>query len=490
MKKYLRINDKDNVIVALEDLSFGDNLNNLVIKEDIKRGHKVALFDIKKGELIIKYGMPIGRAKEDILKGYHVHTSNTQTNLDEERTFSYTPNIVKVEENNDEVVNCYLREDGSVGIRNQLYVIPSVGCINKEALKLVEEFKKTHHLSANYDGIMVLTHPYGCSQLSTDFVNTKKAIINLALNPNAGGVLIFGLGCENNQVSKIKEVLDTYPNKRIEYLVAQEVEDSLKEGLKKLEILYDKLVTFKRTKVSLSKIRVGLKCGGSDGMSGITANPLIGKYSDYLVSHNATSVLTEIPEMFGAEQIMLNRAINKDVYDKLLNVINDFKDYYKRNNQPIYENPSPGNKEGGITTLEDKSLGCIEKSGKTPVMDILQYNERIKINGLNILSAPGNDMVASTALGLSGCQLILFSTGRGTPFSSFIPTVKISSNTDLFLKKHDWIDFDSGLINQENSKEVLDSFIKYIKKVINGEYTKGEINDYYDIAIFKNGVTL
>ena len=490
MKEYIKINELDNVIIALSDMSKGDIVQDITLLEDIRRGHKIALKDIKKGEHIIKYGHVIGLATLDISKGSWVHTHNVKTTLDsEDRKFTYNPKFNEVQIKDDIKVKAYVRDNGLVGIRNELFIIPTVGCVNGEAKNLEKRFIELHK-DMTIDGIHAITHPYGCSQMGDDKENTKESLADIILNPNAGGVLVIGLGCEENQISELVKCLGSYNPKRIKFMEIQKVLDDEEEGLKLLDEIYNEMKGDKRELTSLSNIRVGLECGGSDGLSGITANPLIGLFSDFIISHGGTTVLTEVPEMFGAEDVLLNRCINKDVYDKLLYIIDDFKDYYRRNNQVIFENPSPGNKEGGITTLEDKSCGCVEKGGQSPVVDVLAHTERIKKNGLNVLSGPGNDLVATTALMMSGCQLVLFSTGRGTPLGSFIPVVKISTNTELYNRKPHWIDFDSGLINNENKMEVLNDFIKYIIDVIEGKPTNAEKNDIREIAIFKRGVTL
>ncbi|MCR5564573.1 MAG: altronate dehydratase family protein [Gammaproteobacteria bacterium] len=490
MKEYIKINENDNVIIALCDMVKGDQVENITLLEDIRRGHKIALKDIKVNEHIIKYGHVIAIATKDIKKGSWVHTHNVKTTLDsEDRKFTYNPKFNEVKLEEDIKVKAYKRDNGLVGIRNELFIVPTVGCVNGEAKNLEKRFLSLHQ-DLSIDGVHAITHPYGCSQMGDDKENTKESLADIILNPNAGGVLVIGLGCEENQIGELEKCLGSYNPKRIKFMEIQKVLDDEEAGLKLLEEIYSEMKDDKRELVSLSNIRVGLECGGSDGLSGITANPLIGLFSDFIIKHGGTTVLTEVPEMFGAEDVLLNRCINKDVYDKLLYIIDDFKDYYRRNNQVIFENPSPGNKEGGITTLEDKSCGCVEKGGQSPVVDVLAHTERVKKNGLNVLSGPGNDLVATTALMMSGCQLVLFSTGRGTPLGSFIPVVKISTNTDLYNRKPHWIDFDSGLINNDNKEEVLKDFIKYIIDVIEGKQTKAEINDIREIAIFKRGVTL
>ena len=383
----------------------------------------------------------------------------------------------------------YHRKNGQVGIRNELWVIPTVGCINSQAKNIVEMFLKQNE-DLQIDGAYAFTHPYGCSQMGDDLINTRQTLQNIVTHPNAGGVLVIGLGCENNLLSTFKDTLGEYDDERIKFINFQSVGDEVASSLEILNQLYELMKTDKREKSDLSKIRIGLKCGGSDGLSGITANPLLGRLSDYIVNYNGSMVLTEIPEMFGAETILMEKCDNQEVFDKYVNLINNFKTYYKRHNQVIYENPSPGNKEGGITTLEDKSLGCIQKGGTAKVVDILEHTEKLNKSGLNIISAPGNDLVSTTTLGMCGCQLVLFTTGRGTPFGGFIPTIKVASNNDLAQKKPNWIDFNAGNYSQESADLILGEFIDLIIDVINGKKTRNEINNFREFAIFKNGVTL
>lgn len=491
-KKYI-IHKQDNVLISLDHT------------EDRIRGHKYALRDIREGEAVIKYGQPIGVAIKDITKGRHVHTHNLKTMLNDLIDYKYTPNInesIKThsteKDYSEKFVNVYDRHNNEVGIRNELWIIPTVGCVNGVANRIIDVFKSRCMDSGinlnkidSFDGIYAYTHNYGCSQMGDDHVNTRKTLQNIARHPNVGGVLILGLGCENNQIETFKETFGDYDTSRIKFLVSQQVGDEVEEGCKLVEELFEEMIGDKRVEKSLASIRIGLECGGSDGLSGITANPLIGHFSDYLIKHGGTTVLTEVPEMFGAETILMNRCINQSVFEKMVEMINDFKNYYKRHNQVIYENPSPGNKDGGISTLEDKSLGCTTKAGNGQVVDVLKHTDRLTKSGLNIISAPGNDAVATTTLGMSGCHLVLFSTGRGTPFGGFIPTVKIATNTPLYNLKPNWIDFNAGqLVEGISMEEMHEQFVDKIISIINGEKTKQEDNNYREITIFKNGVTL
>lgn len=506
MKRNIQIHPKDNVVVALQNLQPGDNIQFkdevIAISEFIPFGHKIALRRIGKGENVIKYGFPIGHTNQNIAKGGWVNEMNLDTNLSGIDTYTWhheqvsTPSLFKAD-TNDLMFNGYVRATGEVGIRNELWIIPTVGCVNDTATKLVQLLKEETQQSAQkMDAIVALRHPYGCSQLGDDHANTRQILCDLALHPNAGAVLILGLGCENNQASAMRQVIEqklqcAIDPKRIQFLNTQEVEDEIAVGMEKLRALYNFASLDKRTVAPLSSLRIGLKCGGSDGFSGITANPLLGRYSDYIVEKGGTTVLTEVPEMFGAETLLMNRCSTEALFTKTVHLINDFKDYFIANKQPIYQNPSPGNKKGGISTLEDKSLGCVQKAGTSQVCDVLAYGERITTSGLNLLSAPGNDLVASTALVAAGCQIILFTTGRGTPFGTCVPTVKVATNSTLAQRKANWIDFDAGKLLVEPQEDVLNLFICQLNAIINGkQLTQNEKTNSRSIAILKTGVTL
>ncbi|NMM63985.1 altronate dehydratase [Clostridium sp. P21] len=495
MKNVIKINENDNVVVALTDLQKGEivEIDNekVSLKEAVKRGHKIAIRKIKLNENIIKYGFPIGHAICDISEGEWVHTHNAKTNLDGIKDYNFNQRLIKnVFENKNLTFKGYRRDNGNVGIRNELWIVPTVGCINGIADKVIEKFKAELG-NLNIDNTLVLKHNYGCSQLGDDHKNTRTILVDAVKHPNAGGVLVMGLGCENNNMDEFKNALGEFDEKRVKFLVAQEVSDEIEEGVKLLKELYENMKNDKREEVPLSELKIGLKCGGSDGFSGITANPLVGKFSDWLIAQGGTTILTEVPEMFGAETLLMDRTENKEVFDKTVHLINDFKEYFMNYNQPVYENPSPGNKAGGITTLEDKSLGCTQKAGTETVVDVLKYGETLKTKGLNLLSAPGNDLVAASALAAAGCQMVLFTTGRGTPFGSFVPTMKISTNSEIYKLKPHWIDFNAGtLVEDKTLDSLLEEFIEYIIKVASGEVVNNEKNEFREIAIFKNGVTL
>lgn len=492
MKDYIIINPIDNVAVVLRPFSKGEKLENITLLEDIPQAHKVALKPIKKGENVIKYGAPIGHATADIMVGCHVHTHNVATNLDDVISYRYEPKYPEVLGYlSDRTVDVYERSTGEYGIRNELWIIQTVGCVSGMAKDIIEKFKAENDTS-KIDGIYTFQHPFGCSQMGADLNLTRTLLQDMVKHPNAGGVLVLGLGCEENLISTFKETLGSYDEKRTRFLVAQEVEDEVLEGAKILKELYEQMKNDKRVTKPLSVLRIGLKCGGSDGMSGITANPLLGRLSDFLSLNGATTVLGEVPEMFGAEQLLMARAKDEATFDKIVDLINEFKVYFKNHNQVIYDNPSPGNKKGGITTLEDKSLGCTQKAGAAVVQDVLKMGERIKTNGLNLLCTPGNDLVATTTLGCAGCQMVLFTTGRGTPFGGFIPTVKIATNTALATHKANWIDYNAGdLVDKKDMNQLLEDFIDLICDIASGKkQAKNEINHFREISIFKDGVVL
>lgn len=452
--------------------------DNVEIREN---GHKYALSKINKGQDVIKYGFPIGVATCDIEIGEHVHTHNVKTKLSGnlEYTYNYKDYGIKPAKS-DLYFEGYVRENGDVGIRNEVWIVNTVGCVNKIAEALA---KKT--------GAKCFTHPYGCSQLGDDHSLTQKILCAMIKHPNAGGVLVLGLGCENNNINELKKVLGPYNEKRVKFLNTQDVEDELEVGENLISELFEYANSFKRKRVHISKLKIGLKCGGSDGLSGISANPLVGRICDRLVSFGGSCVLTEVPEMFGAEHLLMERCVSKNIFDKAVLLINNFKDYFTRHNQVIYENPSPGNKEGGITTLEEKSLGCVQKGGLSPVVDVLDYGDTITKNGLSLLNGPGNDIVAITNLMASGAVMILFTTGRGTPLGGAVPTVKISTNSTLAKKKANWIDFDASVVlDKMTMDQGADSLLSYLIEVAGGKQTKNEENGFSEIAIFKDGVTL
>ena len=448
-------------------------LDNVEVRDD---GHKYALRPIAAGENVVKYGMPIGRATEPIAPGEHVHVHNVRTNLDQQIVYTYEPDddlaSSAAASDNIPTILAYRRADGRIGIRNEIWIVPTVGCVNA----LCER------LAAACGGI-ALSHPYGCSQMGADHEMTANLLAALCRHPNAGGVLVVGLGCENNTLESFQSRLDNGAGLNIRFLRAQDPGDEYARGLELIREL-ESARESSRVPVPVSELVVGLKCGGSDGFSGLTANPLVGRFSDWLVARGGSTVLTEVPEMFGAETLLMNRCRDRATFDRCVKMIEDFKDYYTRHGQVCYENPSPGNKAGGITTLEDKSLGCVQKGGCSRVEAVLDYGERVNVRGLSLLTGPGNDLVAATVLAAAGCHLVLFTTGRGTPFGTVVPTVKISSNAALAKAKPHWIDWDAMTDSD------VDAFAAKVMEIASGAEAANERDNARQIAIFKDGVTL
>jgi altronate hydrolase len=495
MQKVIKINHDDDVVVLLEDCKAGEVINNkdeeIKLLEDVAKGHKVAIKNINKGQDVLKYGYSIGKAKEDIKVGEWIHSHNLGTGLGEILEYNFKGDAEETAVvNSDITFKGYVRDNGEVGIRNEVWIINTVGCINKTCALLAKEGNKL--INDKVDGVYHFEHPFGCSQLGSDLENTRKILADLVNHPNAAGVLVVSLGCENNTLESFKEILEPINHERIKFLKVQDVEDELEDGKKLLGELVEYASKFEREDVNISKLKIGLKCGGSDAFSGVTANPLLGRITNTLTSLGGTAIQTEVPEMFGAETILFDRATSKDIFDKSVDLINNFKEYFIRYDQVIYENPSPGNKKGGITTLEEKSLGCVQKSGKAVVTDVLEYGDRATKTGLNLISGPGNDQCAVTVLAASGAHIVLFTTGRGTPYGGNVPTLKISTNTDLYNKKRNWIDFNAGeLIGSSNPEKIDEDFLDLIIKTASGDYkAKNEVNDYREISILKDGVTL
>lgn len=477
--EYRQIHPRDNVAVLLKAAG------------EIPAGHKVALRPIRVGEAVIKYGDPIGRATQDIAPGEHVHTHNLRTALQEHEAYAYERALFwTLPQGEKKTFEGFVRADGRVGIRNEIWILPMVGCVNAVARQLARSAATLKQ--ENVEGVYAFEHPYGCSQLGDDLNNTRRILAALAAHPNTAGVLIVALGCENNTLDDFKKELGDWDEARVRFLVCQQCEDEIASGLEQIEAIIEAAASDRRVPVPASALCVGLKCGGSDGFSGITANPLVGAFSDWLIAQGGTSLLTEVPEMFGAERLLMNRCVDRAAFEKTVALIEGFKGYFVAHNQPVYENPSPGNKAGGITTLEEKSLGCTQKGGHAPVVDVLSYGERVKKPGLNLLWSPGNDLVSATALAASGAQMVLFTTGRGTPFGCPVPTVKIATNTALFEKKPRWMDFNAGVLLEGETMDNLAACLSdYVLALASGQaLTRAEEQGIRDICLFKSGVTL
>lgn len=500
MSDFLQIHCNDNVVVSLVNMSKGDSITLadgrvVTALEDIPAGHKIATKEIKKDENVVKYGYAIGHATEDIEVGRWVHTHDIKTNLEGILEYKYEPDSSDIEKKISQMgtrkgtFKGFVRENGKVGIRNEVWIIPTVGCVNNIASALAKEANA--FLDGSVDEVVAFTHNYGCSQTGDDQEHTRTILADLINHPNAGGVLVLGLGCENSNIDVLKPYIGKVDESRVKFLVCQKSDDEMEEGLSLLKEIIDVVSKDEREEVSLSKLVIGLKCGGSDGFSGITANPLVGRISDRIIEYGGTSILTEVPEMFGAETILMNRCKDEKTFNDTVNMINGFKEYFTKQGEPIYENPSPGNKAGGITTLEDKSLGCTQKSGDYPVMNVLEYGEKTDVTGLNLLCAPGNDLCAATALASAGAQIVLFTTGRGTPFACPVPTMKIATNNTMADKKANWIDYRAGQILEGKSfDELTDELFDKIVRTASGEKLKSELAGFHDMAIWKRGVTL
>jgi len=497
MNKIMVLCENDNVAVALADISMGEEITSgVTAKQEIPTGHKVALTRIGVGEDVIKYGHPIGKSLQVIETGEIVHVHNLRSGLEERQNYSYNPGSI-IEKRGDHhsppLLSAYRRKDGKIGIRNEVWIVNTVGCCNRTSARLAE-MAANSFMKRNIDGVFQFSHPYGCSQLGEDLNNTQNILAGLVHHPNAAAVLVLGLGCENNHIDSFRKVVGEVDPDRIRWLNIQDVDNEVEMGLQLLNELVNYAETFKREPVPASKLILGLKCGGSDAFSGITANPLVGRVTDYFAKLGASAILTEVPEMFGAETSLMERSHNRVVFNQIVALVNNFKDYFSSNGQKVYENPSPGNRAGGITTLEEKSLGCILKGGTVPVVSVLAYGEIIKNShrGLHLLDGPGNDLVAVTALAAAGAHLVLFTTGRGTPLGGPVPVVKISSNSNLAIRKRHWIDFDAGRLLNDNSVDQLSNeLVELVLAVASGENkTYSESDNCREIGIFKKGVTL
>lgn len=490
MTDFIRIHPGDNVAVALKPIPAGTVFLGVAAGQDIPQGHKMALTALAPGEQIVKYGFPIGHARQEIPAGAWVHTHNMATNLSGQLEYTYTPACVYPAPVPAPCFQGYRRKDGKVGIRNELWILPTVGCVNDVAKALAAENQDL--LRGSVEGLYAFPHPFGCSQTGEDHARTRRLLAALAQHPNAGGVLVLGLGCENLTHEQFVEELGAYDRNRIQFLTCQQVEDEMAAGRQALTALAEYAGQFRREPIPASELIVGMKCGGSDGLSGVTANPTVGRFSDRLIAMGGSTVLTEVPEMFGAEGFLLNRCRNEAVFQKAVDMINGFKDYFLRQGEAVYENPSPGNKAGGITTLEDKSCGCVQKGGSAPIMDAIGYGCQVQSRGLNLLYGPGNDLVSSTALTAAGAHLILFTTGRGTPFGAPAPTLKIATNTPLAQKKSGWIDFNAGVVADGGCTldQAAEQLMQLVLETASGQQTQAERKGYREISIFKGGVVL
>ncbi len=490
MPDFIQIHPGDNVAVALHAISAGTVFQGVTANTDIPQGHKMALVDMQANTHVMKYGFSIGHTTAAIAAGDWVHTHNMVTNLEGEMEYTYNPQITFPEPRNAGSFMGFRRADGRAAIRNEIWIIPTVGCVNDVAKALVKENQDL--VQGSIEGLYTFPHPFGCSQTGEDHAQTRKLLAALTRHPNAGAVLVLSLGCENLTHEQFLEELGEYDEGRVKFLTCQHVSDEMEAGRALLEECAAYASQFRREEISASELVIGMKCGGSDGLSGITANPTVGRFSDMLVAQGGSTVLTEVPEMFGAEGFLMDRCVNKEVFDKAVNMINGFKNYFIRHNEVVYDNPSPGNKQGGITTLEDKSCGCVQKGGSAPIMDVIGYGDAVTTKGLNMLYGPGNDLVSSTAMTAAGAHMILFTTGRGTPFGAPAPTMKLATNTPLATKKSGWIDFNAGVVadGKRTLDEAAQDLMDLVLEVASGKQTKTEQKGFREISIFKDGVVL
>ncbi len=490
MPDFIHIHPKDNVAVALTAIPAGTEFAGVTARADIPQGHKMALTALAENDQVMKYGFSIGHATAPIAPGDWVHTHNMRTNLSGEVEYTYNPHIQHPAPQAPATFMGFRRRDGKVGIRNEIWIIPTVGCVNDIAKAMVQENQDL--VTGTIDGLYTFTHPFGCSQTGEDHAQTRKLLAALTRHPNAAAVLVLHLGCENLTHEQFVAELGDFDPDRVKFLTCQNVEDEFAAGRTILQELAAFAASFHREPISASELVIGMKCGGSDGLSGITANPTVGRFSDMLVAQGGSTVLTEVPEMFGAEGFLMDRCINEAVFHKAVDMINGFKNYFLRHNEVVYENPSPGNKAGGITTLEDKSCGCVQKGGSAPIMDVIGYGDAVTTKGLNMLYGPGNDLVSATALTAAGAHMVLFTTGRGTPFGAPAPTMKISTNTPLATKKAGWIDFNAGVVadGQRTLDEAGADLMALVLEVASGKQTKTEERGFREISIFKDGVVL
>lgn len=489
----IRVHDADNVATAIADIAAGERLfadSTVRASVDLGRGHKVAIEPVARGAAVIKYGFPIGTATTDIAPGEHVHSHNLATALSGDGDYLYAPDAGEAAQpgKTAPTFRGYVRPDGRVGTRNEIWILPTVGCVGNLAARVARIAGERH--AGRVDGVHAFKHPFGCSQLGDDLGHTRALLAALAQHPNAGGVLIVGLGCESNQLGALLDLIPAERRAHIRTLSAQAVEDDEEACFESIDALVDGCADTPRSDVPLSKLVLGVKCGGSDGLSGLTANPLVGRMADAVAGAGGKVVLTEIPEIFGAEQLLMDRAVSQEIFDETVALVRDFKDYFIRNGEPVSENPSPGNIAGGITTLEEKSLGAVQKGGKVPVVDVRRYGGEATLPGLTLLEAPGNDAVSSTALTAAGATIILFTTGRGTPLGFPAPTLKIASNSALAQRKAGWIDFDAGTVLDAGFDSAADALLGLIAATASGAATRAEKNEERDIAIWKSGVTL
>lgn len=496
----IKLYPQDTVALATSELKKGQTVTvdgeTITLLDDIPNAHKIALKDFETGEAVRKYDNIIGYASKPIKKGEWIHSHNEVTGLGKSKEYTYDFNPISIfPGESDKTFMGYDRADGGAGIRNHLAIISTVFCANGPLRKLARMAEAKYPATENFDGIIAFDQEFGCSQTGKDLVTTCKIIAGIAKNANFGGVLLVSNGCEMAIPSVLEQYMGDYDKKRIRTLTLQEVEDEFTAGMELIDEIMEEMKDDKRTPININRLHIAMNCGGSDGYSGITANTLLGTLCDTLVKEGAIMNMTEVPEMMGAEHILMNRAADKSIFDDIVKMMYDYDAYFARYGEKAADNPTQGNKAGGLTTLEEKSLGCIQKGGHCAVMEVLEYGERATKNGFVLVSGPGNDLAGVSGQIAAGAVLTIFTTGRGTPCGFAGPTFRLASNTALATRKSNWIDYDAGRLLTAKTPEEVEALNKElydaIMATVNGQYrTRTEENGYYILGALKDGVTL
>ncbi|HZZ87813.1 MAG TPA: altronate dehydratase family protein [Caulobacteraceae bacterium] len=479
----LRLNPSDNVVIAMRRLEPGQAVDGegVATLEPIVSGHKVAVRPIRAGETVRKYGQVIGVATVDIAAGAHVHTQNLAMSSERELGASAS-GVLRREA--PRTFGGYRRASGKVGVRNYIGVLTSVNCSATVARHIAQAAERSGLLDdyPDIDGIVPITHASGCGMAGSGegYDVLRRTLWGTGANPNFGGVLLVGLGCEVVQIGRMKADYGLSEGDAFQSFTIQETggtRRSIEEGLERLTAMLPKIGAARRTTVSASEITLGLQCGGSDAWSGVTSNPALGVASDRLAGLGGTVILSETPEIYGAEHLLIARATSGEVADKLRARLAWWEDYTRRNGAVMDNNPGPGNKAGGLTTILEKSLGAVAKAGGSPLMDVVEYAEPISSAGLVFMDSPGFDPCSATGQVASGATVIAFTTGRGSAFGCKpSPSIKLSSNSEIYRRMHDDIDIDCGPIAtgevsiEAKGAEILD----YLLEVASGRRTKSE----------------
>ena len=489
-KAALHLNPKDNVAIARWDLAAGTQLVNeagtrIQIQNPIPAGHKLALSHLEPGRPVLRYGQVIGYAIMDIPSGSHIHTHNLQPGQRED-AFIFSQDLEPVEilpETDQRRFLGFLRPDGRVGTRNYIAVIATSQCAAQVCHRIAAEF--TNQRIAPYsqvDGVIALTPDGGCGGRPNYHI-LQRTLAGMADHPNVGAALIVGLGCEGNQLADLVDRHNLHSLKVIhssEMLVIQELGGSyptIHAGIERVESLLPRVNAVQRTPQPLSRITLALECGGSDSWSGITANPLVGLVSDEIVRQGGTVVLAETPEIFGAEHLLTRRAASQEVGEQLLARLAWWQDYVDKMGASFEDNPGPGNQAGGLTNICEKSLGAIAKSGRTPLTAVYEFAERVKQSGFVFMDTTGYDPVSVTGMAAGGCNLVVFTTGRGSVFGfKPVPSIKVCTNTVTFRRMTGDMDFNAGRLIETDTtgEELADELLNLVVAAASGQPTKSE----------------